>query len=166
MKRINTYIIEKLHLNKDIKIDTHKFNEDEICLFVNIFEYFTRIEIRTRIIKFKQIKNNHIFYQESFISQDNDLFFTDNIAEGDAPVKNKKGFYTFLNRLRPFNSFELFLNTNDAIIFLEKINNIDINTLNSYCNYDFNYNKNDNKKIKLLDEPKNLQIKLEYLKNL
>ena len=65
MKTINTYIIEKLKINKDSKLDNIIYNGDDISIleiyYNNLWDDTIYININ-RLFKVKEVDDNKIIY--------------------------------------------------------------------------------------------------------
>jgi len=95
MKKINTYILEKLHLDKNIKVSHHLFDSGDKVLRVWLFnngKYETDICLggthtgEENIFIFDKFENDKLFFKEGLIYSLND---EENV------IINKNDFYQF-----------------------------------------------------------------------
>lgn len=115
MKKINNYIIEKLKINKDIKINASYFNIGEKILPISLF--FVPNEVKTEFVVIEPTEIIEI--------KDNVITFRDNCWQGkrikEKIYKNDKGYYEYNE---DFSSGCVILNQDDGLDFLNEYANI------------------------------------------
>ena len=118
MKKINTYILEKLHLNKDIQIEfsiIDKYKKGDICLFINKFiNNGAGIFIGIDAVKITNISEKRIFFE--FLTN----IYTEKKSMDyiDFNIKDNHKYILFEQNI----IIKALLPTEDGIDLIEKLN--------------------------------------------
>ena len=151
MNNLSTYIVEKLHLNKDIKMTSDNFKKDEEFLCIGLYINSDK-EINIKLYNFifesfKELSSNNEF---SYIVSDGRII-TKKV------FKNNNGYYEYSSKnYRKHGDYisAIFLDKKDSIIFLNSLLN---NKFNIH-NY-FDKRNNDELKQYNIINPSNEEIK-------
>jgi len=166
MKELNLYILEKLRINRNITINNHSFSEGEKIIKVYISNDWNYIALpfsntfrgpEPHYYIFKEIKNGHMYFEVP--NKEWEVDGKDHYKYEKRIKKNSKGYYqTIENNLNRYTTIVIYLNTNDAIKFIENVySKKDVEKLKDY----FDYEIKDDIEFRIFD--KEIENILDYL---